>query len=69
MAKRVVTDYQVGWKLKDNVGGIAVKLESSEKYSQVPLSNVNEFHALLTLLQGPKAVYYDTEKKMFATIP
>lgn len=67
MAKKIVSEYKVVWKLKDDVGGIFVKLGSSSKYQKIPLSNIGEFQALLTLLQGPKPVYYDTTKELFAT--
>ncbi len=69
MTQAVVTDYRVAWKIEDNVGRITVRLGSSEEYRPVPLSNFNEFMALLTLLQGPKAVYYDSDHKAFATMP
>lgn len=69
MARAVVTDYRIAWKLEDNLGKIRVRLGSSNRYRNVPLTDFNEFHALLTLLQGPKAVYYDSDFKAFATMP
>lgn len=67
MALKVVTDYHVGWKLQDNLGGIGVRLGASQNFHNVPLSNVGEFQALVTVLQGSKPVYYDTVKKLFTT--
>ena len=69
MAKKAVLDYRVAWKLENNVGRVWVKLESSNQYKQVPLTNYDEFIALLLLLQGPKGVFYDTVAKVFATSP
>lgn len=69
MAKKVDNDYGVAWKLDNNVGRIGAKLGSSSNYSEIPINSHEEFQSLLILLQGSKAVFYDSEKRFFATVP
>ena len=69
MAKKIVLDYKVAWNVGRDAGVIGVKLEGISSYKKLPIDNVAEFQALLTLLQGPKAVYIDTKKNIVATAP
>jgi len=67
MARAVIEDYMVAWNIGQDRGRITVKSEGSDSYREVPLTSYQEFLSLLVLLQGPKAVYYDSDGKYFAT--
>jgi hypothetical protein len=69
MARAVIEDYLVAWNIEKDQGGISVKAAGSSDYRKVPISTYQEFLALLTLLQGPKAIYYDSDRTYFATRP
>lgn len=66
MAQAPVIDYKISWKLPTNEARIHVKFPGTN-WNQVPVSGIQEFHALVAILQGPKAVFYDTVNKVFST--
>lgn len=67
MAQRAVVDYKVFWNLPGNAPRLDVKLEGA-RWSRVPLDSFSEFMALLALLQGPKAVFFDVQAQTFSTV-
>ncbi len=63
-----VLDFVAGWDIDDNRGIVKVQLESGSDYHAVPdIDNPNEFHIILTLLQGPKPVFFNSERRAFVT--
>ncbi len=67
MASRLIVDYKVAWKYKRNTGAIYTKFEGASKFSKVPVSNHEEFLAVLMLLQGEKPVFLDRDKEVLTT--
>lgn len=63
-----VVDFVAGWDIDDNRGLIKVQLENGSDYHSVPdIDNPNEFHIILTLLQGPKPVFFNSQRRAFVT--
>lgn len=70
MPQLQIIDFIAGWDLDDNNGAIKVKFANQADYQTIPQMNDRyEFHIILTLLQGPKPVFYNTDKRSFYTKP
>ena len=67
MSNAVIVDYNITWALGSDAGRIDIKTELSNRYIRVRLSNPHEFGLIMTLLQGPKSVRYDTDHGVFST--
>jgi len=70
MSEVRIVDFVAGWDIDDNRGIIKVQLEDDSEYHTVrDIDNPSEFHIVLTLLQGPKPVFYNSARRAFITKP
>lgn len=68
MASKLVLDYHAEWKISNDSGKLKLRFQGSNRYVAVPLTSYQEYLALLTLLQGPKGVYYNNDTNTFGTM-
>ena len=63
-----IIDYHITWDMNNDFGSIAVTLESMPNLVTLNITSPHEFEALITLLQGRKALYYDTQYNLITTV-
>lgn len=68
MPKKLIDDYRLWWDMDDDEGFVSLRLEGSSRYKKIRLENVPQFNLVTNLLNGPKAVFVDTDKRGFGTV-
>lgn len=67
MPKYLVTDYKIDWHVERDRGRIQFKFKGIRGAKPFLPSGAVEFLSAITMLQGPKPVYYDSDKKVLST--
>ena len=65
--KYAVSAHSVLWYVTKDTGRIQLKLDGVQKIATLKPTSTAEFFALVMMLQGPKRVLYDADKKVIST--